>query len=188
MRILLLGSIGSGKSTQAQILADDLGFDYIRSGDLAREKALEDTDEGRAVNEAVHSGHLVADEIIAPIVEKRVKEKESAGQHNFIFDGYIRRLSQLEIFDPKYDQVVYLKLPEEMVRERLLHRNREDDSPEVIEERLKVYHEETEPLIRHYKSQGILTVIDASGSIEDVTKNIEDFFKPIKERVKNGKK
>ena len=186
MKLLLLGSIGSGKSTQAKILAEDLGFNYIRSGDISREKSLEDTPEGRICKEAVHAGHLVPDEIIAPLVKERVDKEQRLGQINFIFDGYIRRLSQLEIYDPEYDQVVYLELPEADIRERLLHRQREDDSPEVIEERLKVYHAETEPLIRHYENKGILTRIDASGSIEDVTANMENHFKALKEKYQNG--
>lgn len=182
MKILLLGSIGCGKSTQAQILADDLGFDYIRSGDLVREKAHEATTEGRECKECLENGHLVSDLIIAPLVQARLEERQSKGQHNFIFDGYIRRLSQLKVWDPEYDLVVFLKVPEATVRERLAKRERTDDKPEIIEERLKVYHQETEPVIQYYQKKGILWTIDASGTIEQVTKKIEEHFKEIKER------
>ncbi|OGE30869.1 hypothetical protein A2631_04265 [Candidatus Daviesbacteria bacterium RIFCSPHIGHO2_01_FULL_44_29] len=184
MKILLLGSIGSGKSTQAQILADSLGLRLIRSGDLVREKALEDSEEGRICLEMSNSGQLVPDEIVIPMVKKKIQAEVEHGAKGFIFDGYIRRISQLEKFDPQYDMVVFLEVPQRIVKERLLGRERSDDTPEIIEQRLKVYHELTEPVITYYRDQGKLTVIDASGTVEEVTKNIEEHFKDIKAELR----
>ncbi|KKQ78365.1 MAG: Adenylate kinase, partial [Candidatus Daviesbacteria bacterium GW2011_GWA1_38_7] len=84
-----------------------------------------------------------------------------------------RRLSQLEVFNPGYDKVIYLSIPEELVRERLEKRERFDDTPDVIENRLKVYHTETEPLIGYFKNKEVLETVDASGSIEDVTEKLK---------------
>lgn len=179
MRVLLLGPIGSGKSTQARILSEHLRLRYIRSGDLVREKAHEDSPEGEACKKALESGHLAPDRIVARLVKDKIKELANA--RGFIFDGYIRRLSQLEVFDPHYDQVIYLKVPEKVIKERLLHRNRSDDTPQIIEERLKVYHEETEPLIKYFKRLKKLVMIDASGGVEQITQQIENHFKKLKD-------
>lgn len=171
MRILFLGSIGSGKSTQAKILSQDLRVGYVRSGDLTREKAKEPTSEGGICRNALHTGHLVPDEIIVPLVRERLAQDDC--REGCIFDGYIRRLPQLRVFDPGYDLVIYLKIPEEIAENRLLARKREDDTLEIIRERLKVYHEETEPLVEYFREQNILVEIDATGSIEEITRLVK---------------
>ena len=171
MKVLFLGSIGSGKSTQAQILADLLKYSYIRSGDLVREKAGENSLEGLSCKDALEKGLLAPDEIVAKLVKERLNQMNNP--KGIIFDGYIRRLSQLEVFNPGYDKVIYLSNPEELVRERLEKRERFDDTPDVIENRLKVYHTETEPLIGYFKNKEVLETVDASGSIEDVTEKLK---------------
>lgn len=174
MRILLLGSIGSGKSTQAQILSKDLNFCLIRSGDLVRELAKTHTADGRACLDALKSGHLAPDRIVSALVKQKVNSNKDA--YDFIFDGFVRRLSQLKLFDPKYDLVVYLKLSEEEVLKRLKKRNRRDDTPQIISERIKVYHQETEPLIEYYQKRNLLKVADASFGVYEVTKKLKEML------------
>lgn len=177
MRILLLGSVGSGKTTQADILCRRDGFAYIRSGDLVREEALKDTPLGKICKEALSKGELVADQYVIPLVKAKIKERQLEGFKDFVFDGYIRSLSQLKTFNPEYDLVIYLRVPEMVVKERLLKRERSDDVPGVIEKRLEVYKKQTQPLVTYFKNQGNLREIDAAGSVDEVASQIEGVLK-----------
>ncbi len=173
MRILLLGSVGSGKTTQADILCQRDGFAYLRSGDLVREESGKETTLGKICKEALSKGELVADEYVIPLVKAKIAQLESQGYKKLVFDGYIRNLSQLKAFNPEYDLVIYLEVPEEVVKQRLLKRERSDDVPGVIEKRLEVYRQQTQPLVTYFQNKGKLIKIDASGSVNEVAAQIE---------------
>ena len=159
MKILLIGPQGSGKSTQAKLLAQYLGLPYISSGDIFRQM------QGK-IKQILDQGKLVDDETTAKLVESRLKEADC--QNGFILDGYPRTEEQIKLFDPKVDKVIYLKLSDESIMKRLLKRGREDDTPESIRTRLNFYHEQTQPLLEYYQSLGILTEIDGEKPIDDV--------------------
>lgn len=173
MHILMVGPIGSGKSTQAKILSQELGLTLIQTGELVRKKSQEDSEEGRQVRETMEKGSLVSDEIMAQLLKEELAKDHA---QSVLLDSYPRRLSQLDVYDPGIDKVVYLRLPDAVLEERLLARKRVDDKPEIIENRLKVYHEETEPLLDFYEKQGKLITIDGVGTLEEVTKRIEELL------------
>lgn len=172
MRILITGPQGCGKTTQAEILAKKFSFCLINAGDLLRELADQSTEEGENVRKCLSEGIFVDDKITAKLVRTEL-EKEHC-QKGFVMDGFPRRMSQLEYFDPVYDQVFYLDVPDDEVIKRLLLRGREDDTPEVIRERLGLYHSETEPVLTYYQGQGKLKKINGEHSIEEIATEIED--------------
>lgn len=172
MKILLIGPQGSGKSTQANLLADFLGVPKISTGDIFRELAQEDSEQGRQMKQVMNGGKLIDDNTTAKIVEQRLQKDDI--KNGFILDGYPRNLAQKELFDPGFNQVIYLKAPDEELIKRLSARGREDDTAEAIKKRLELYYQQTEPLLDYYRNQGILTEVDGIGSIEEIQQRIKE--------------
>ena len=172
MKILLIGPQGSGKSTQANLLAKDLNLPKISTGDIFRELAEEESIEGRKIKGILNSGELIDDLQTAKIVEQRLKKDDC--RNGFILDGYPRNTEQKQIFDPKVDKVFDLEVPDNEVVKRLLARGREDDTMEAIKKRLDLYHGQIVPLLDYYKNQGILIKINGMGSIEEIQRRIRE--------------
>lgn len=175
MKILLIGPQGSGKSTQASLLAEFLGLPKISTGDIFRELAQGNSEEGRRIRQVMSEGGLIDDTETAKIVEQRLKEEDC--RNGFILDGYPRNKEQRQLFDPKFDKVVDLEVADSEVMKRLLARRREDDTMEAIKKRLDLYHEQTSPLLDYYKNQGILVEINGIGSIEEIQNRIREGIK-----------
>lgn len=175
MKILITGPQGSGKTTQAEILAKKLNLPFIGAGELLRQ-FVENGGEGSAsVKADLEDGELVDNNIIAQLMKSELSKEDC--QKGFVIDGYPRAFSQLQLFAPEYDQVFYLKLSDEEAKKRLLLRGREDDNPEAIEERLKWYHEETRPVLEYYQQNGKLTTVDGDRSVKEVAAEIEGKLK-----------
>lgn len=171
MKILLIGPQGSGKSTQAEFLAKDLGLPKITMGDLFRQIAITDSEEGRRIKQILDSGQLVDDQTTAGLVKRRVDGGNT--RDGFIMDGYPRTIEQVNIFDPNFDKVIYLDVPRESVVERLMQRGRADDTRELINKRLDLYYQQTQPLLDYYRKKGILVEIDGTGDIQKVQDEIK---------------
>ncbi len=171
MKILLVGIQGSGKSTQAKLLAEKLKVPYISTGDMFRKMATKDTQDGRTIRKVLSSGNLVGDQATSSIVRRRLQETDA--QEGYVMDGYPRNLVQVEIFDPGFDLVIYLSLTDTAAIIRLMQRGREDDTKELIEQRIKLYQEQTEPMLEFYKKSGILKEINASVGIQEIERKIQ---------------
>lgn len=171
-RILLIGPQGSGKSTQASLLAEFLRIQVISTGDILRDLSQSDTEQGRSIKKILSEGNLVDDGIISQIVQERLAKPDC--ENGFIMDGYPRTLNQISCFDPQFDLVICLKLSDEEAGRRLLRRNRADDTPEAIAQRLQLYHGETDPIIDYYRQKGLLSEIDGLGTIEQVQQRIRE--------------
>lgn len=169
-RIGIMGPVGSGKSTQAKIIAEKLGLCWVSTGELARQQAQEDSDLGRKFKQLLDEGQLIDDPDIAELL--RVKLAQTECQTGFVLDGYPRDLPQASFFDPHFEKVFFLKMTEAEVIKRLLLRGRFDDTPELIKTRLQIYHQLTEPVLDYYRNQGCLVEVDGDRSIEEVAAEI----------------
>jgi adenylate kinase len=181
MRIILLGSPGSGKGTQGPVLAEHFGATHISTGEMLREAIVSGSDLGRLVEGYVRAGKLVPDDVVLAMLLEPIAQAVATG--GYVLDGFPRTLRQAEsayefasATGATADAVVYLAVPDDVVRERLLHRARhgrpDDADPEVIEHRLEVFHAETEPLLRYYSERGLLVPVDASGPPEEVRRSM----------------
>ncbi len=171
MRLVLLGPPGAGKGTQALLLAEKLNVPHISTGDLFRANIGEGTPLGVEAKQYIDAGELVPTDVTARMVKSRLEE-EDAGS-GFLLDGFPRTVEQAqilaELLEEKgltLDGVLNFEISTDVVVERMLARGREDDNEEVIRNRLKVYDEETKPLIDHY-GDAIITV-DAEGGVEEI--------------------
>lgn len=173
-KIVFLGAPGSGKGTQAQILAAELGVPTISTGDMLRGAVAAGSELGLRVSGIMASGALVDDDTMADVVRDRLAQADAL--RGFILDGYPRTLPQAEtlrgILEDQSDAlsaVVLIDVDDERLVERALLRGRADDKSEVIRERLRVYREQTMPLIGYYQRLGLLREIDGNSTVEAVT-------------------
>ena len=183
-KILLAGPQGSGKTTQAKFIAQKYGLHFISAGKLLRELAQSGSEEGERIRQQMEEGEFVDDKVAARLVKEEI-EKDS--QNGFVLDGFPRRFSQLEYFNPAFDQVIYLDVPDGEVVDRMLGRGRADDTPEAIGERLRLYHSNTEPVLDYYDRQGKLIKVNASqapgATAEQSIRQIAD---EVDEKLKDG--
>ena len=171
MKILLIGPQGSGKSTQAELLAQYLNVPKISTGDIFRKISQEDSEDATKVREILDQGKLVDDETTSAIVEHRLQQNDC--KDGFILDGYPRNIHQQDIFNPEFDKVFYLKVPNDDVTKRLMERGRADDTPEGIKNRLDLYYDQTQPLLDYYQNLGILVEVDGIGDIQKIQDEIK---------------
>jgi adenylate kinase len=177
LRVLLLGAPGAGKGTQAALLAERLGSPAISTGEMLREAVAAGTPLGRRVADVMAAGKLVEDGLMAEVVGERLARPDAA--QGFLLDGYPRTPEQARTLDgllpgpdAGLDAVVYLRVPEEVLVRRALGRGRQDDRAEVVRERLRLYHENTEPLIGYYRERGLLREVDGARPMGEVTSQI----------------
>lgn len=170
MKIIFLGIQGSGKSTQAKILSEKLNLPYIEMGQLLRDRLQEQSEEAGQIRHALEVGNLVPDQITINTLNERLKEEKF--KSGFILDGYPRNNVQLESLPGKFDKVFYIELSEEEAIKRLTLRARADDTPQVIERRVSLFFQETQPIIDFFRKEGTLVKIDGEPNIEEVTESI----------------
>jgi adenylate kinase len=186
MHIVFYGPEGSGKGTQAKLLADKLNIPILTSGDLVRDAAANDKGIiGEVVRQALSEGKYVADSEMQVLWKWRLKEEDAKGA--WIMDGFPRNVEQAKFLDEKIDKygyriehVVYLSLSEEESYKRLIARGRPlhpgsselHDSPERIKSRLSIYKEGEKEVINYYKEKGVLVEIDANQPVEKVHEDI----------------
>jgi adenylate kinase len=187
--LIILGPQGSGKTTQAELLARRSGFILVSAGDLLREIAREDSESGRKVRQKVAvEGRLVEPELISQIIKERVALIPE--NHGLILDGYPRTLTQYELFKQFWTetgrsncQVISFEISAEEAVRRLLKRTscgncgslavrREDDNPAAIQTRLQTFYDETMPMIRAMEADGEVLKIDGTLTIEEVHERI----------------
>ena len=177
MRLVLLGAPGSGKGTQASRLKEALNVPHISTGDLLRAAVAADTALGQQAKAVMARGELVSDEIVLGMLEERLRQPDTAG--GFILDGYPRNLVQanaleglLAKLEQPVDVAVQLDVDTELLISRIAGRakveGRADDSPEAVRNRLRVYSDQTAPVIDFYRSRGQLVCVFGVGSMDEV--------------------
>ena len=196
-RILLLGAPGAGKGTQSKKLAAEYDIEHVTTGDALRANKDMETEYGTP-RSFMEAGELVPDPVVNEIVKAALSEADG-----FVLDGYPRNLSQAEYLSEitDLDAVIFLDVDEEelvgrltgrrldpetgeiyhveynwpddeSVQERLVQR--EDDEEETVRERLRVYRENTEPVIEHFRESGDLVEVDGEAAPDDVFDRIRD--------------
>lgn len=171
MRVVLLGPPGAGKGTQAVRLAEKLGVAHISTGELFRQNIGSGTPLGLRAKHYLDSGELVPTDLTNDLVDSRLDEDDVVS--GFILDGYPRTVEQaialhdmLERRGQQLDVVLELRVPEDVLVERLMSRGRADDTEDVIRNRFRVYRDETAPLLDFYADE--LKTVDAVGTLDEV--------------------
>ncbi|MUL77330.1 adenylate kinase [Mycolicibacterium sp. CBMA 226] len=171
MRMVLLGPPGAGKGTQAEKLAEKFGIPQISTGDLFRSNISKGTPLGVEAKKYLDAGDLVPAELTNALVDDRLDADDTAS--GFILDGFPRSVEQavalrdmLAKRNLKLDAVLEFRVSESELLTRLKSRGRADDTEEVILNRMKVYRDETAPLLDYYRDE--LVSVDAVGSLDEV--------------------
>lgn len=177
MIIILFGAPGVGKGTQAQILARNLGIAHLSTGDAFRTAIANKTEIGLLAQSYVDAGDLVPDSVTAKIVQEAMAASDF--QNGCILDGFPRTQQQAAALDEilaaahkHIHKVVNLEVDNETIVSRLMARGRQDDTKEIIQNRLNVYQQETAPLVEHYLHRGLLTNVNGIGTVEEVSNRI----------------
>jgi adenylate kinase len=177
VNLLVLGPQGAGKGTQAKRIAAEYEVPHVSTGDMFRAAIAAQTELGKQVEPILARGALVPDDVTIALIRERLGEPDSAT--GFVLDGFPRNIAQAEALDDMLraigrtlDAILFFDLPDGVATERMLRRaaeeNRPDDTPEVIANRLAIYHAETEPIVEHYRATGKLVPLHAERPVEQV--------------------
>ena len=204
MKIIMLGSPGAGKGTQAKMIAAKYNIPHISTGDIFRANIKNGTELGAKAKEYMDKGLLVPDELVVDLVIDRFKEPDC--KNGYVLDGFPRTIPQAEALDKaltaigeSVDYAINVEVPDENIVRRMGGRRacvgcgatyhivysptkvegkcdtcggdliiRDDDKPETVQNRLAVYHEQTQPLIDYYTNKGIIAEVDGTQDMNDV--------------------
>lgn len=217
--LIILGPPGSGKGTQAKMLAQKYQMRLFGTGDLMREGVEKNEPIALEMKKYWEKGNLVPDELVNDFVKEKIEtlSKEEV-KNGLICDGCPRTLVQAEVQDKIFQKLglgnslaINLAVSDESIINRLKARRicekcgriflppeslelkncpdcggkliiREDDKPEVVKHRLKVYREQTAPLIKYYRERGKLIEVDGELSIPEV---FGEIARKLKLKIKN---
>ena len=182
-RLLLIGTPGAGKGTQAQRLSETFDIPAISTGDIFRLNVKNETELGKQAKAFMDRGEYVPDSLTNELVRDRLSNADATD--GFLLDGYPRTADQVQELDDilaeknqQLDAVVMLSADVDEVVRRLLNRaieqGRADDTEDVIRHRLDVYEEQTAPLISVYAARGLVITVDGLGEVAEVTGRIVD--------------
>ncbi|MCM1367526.1 MAG: adenylate kinase [Roseburia sp.] len=201
MNIIIMGAPGSGKGTQAALICKAHDIPHISTGDLLRKNIADGTELGKQAKAFMDAGKLVPDELVIALLKARLSEADC--KNGFLLDGFPRNEAQADELAKvtKIDVALNLETDLDKLADRMASRRtctkcgfttsasaapdgkckqcgadlviRDDDKREVVENRLKVYAENTAPLVGYYKKAGVLKNIDGMASIEAVNADIE---------------
>jgi adenylate kinase len=177
VNLLLLGPQGSGKGTQAARIASEWRLPHISTGEMFRSAIAAGTELGRRVEPILDAGELVPDELTIALIRERLGQDDA--QEGFILDGFPRNLTQARELDSMLneigrglDAIFFFDVPDDVAMERIEARasaeGRTDDTREATARRLQIYHEQTEPVVEHYRATGKLVPLHAARPVEEV--------------------
>ena len=180
MKLILIGIQGAGKSTQGNMLAEELKVPYLSTGHIFREMAKEKTHIGRYIKEVMNAGYLIPDDKTVEIVREYLQKPEY--QNGYIIDGFPRTVAQAEAFGNGTKKAIYLRVSDEEALKRISFRNgsngtRADETPKAIAKRIESFHIFTEPVIDWYRQKGALVEVNGEEAIEEIFKKILEEIK-----------
>jgi len=182
LNIVLFGPPGAGKGTQSEYLIDSYKLIHLSTGDIFRYNMKNDTELGKLAKSYIDKGALVPDEVTIKMLASEVDKHNNP--EGFIFDGFPRTTAQAEALDKllskkntSINKMLALEVEELELKKRLLERGKisgraDDQNPDIIQNRIDVYNQETAPVKDYYKKQNKLEEINGIGSIEDISKRL----------------
>jgi len=187
MKLILFGPPGAGKGTQANFITKKYNVAHISTGDVLREAVKNKTEVGLHAKSFMDKGELVPDSVVIEIIKQKLT---SLNDMKFMLDGFPRTVPQAEALDKmlgelgvNLDVVVFLDVNDEEVVQRIMKRqeleNRQDDTEDVLRNRLNVYRDQTSPLGEFYNNKAILKKINGIGSVEDISEKIDEVLLAI---------
>lgn len=178
VNFLIFGPPGSGKGTQSVRLAEKFNLLHLSTGDMLRAEITAGTELGKKMSLIMSKGELVPDEVVIEMIANKIDA--SKGNAGFLFDGFPRTVAQTISLEKmlnerkmKIDQMLVLDVDHDELVKRLIARaelsGRPDDKdPAVIENRIDVYKEKTEPIIDYCNKKGLYQAVNGMGSIDDI--------------------
>jgi len=199
INLILLGPPGAGKGTQAKILQTEYGLCQLSTGDMLRAEVAAGSDLGKKAKEIMDSGKLISDDIMIAMIDKRTEQADCV--KGVIFDGFPRTVAQAEALDAMFakkgkslNAVIELVVNEDELVHRLHARIeqtkakgetvRGDDNEETLRTRLKVFREQTAPIIPYYEKKGNLKKLDGMKPIAEVKEQIRGILEQASSRKK----
>jgi adenylate kinase len=188
MRVVFLGPPGSGKGTQAKLLASRLGVPAISTGEILRAAVTERRPLGLQAKAVMDTGELVSDDLMVALIRDRTQQADA--REGFILDGFPRTLAQAGALATMLSEtgqavsgVLNLSVPEPLLVDRMAGRaaaeSRSDDAPATVRERLRVYREKTAPLVDYYRQRDLLADVDGVGTVEEVADRIDQALRSV---------
>ncbi len=189
VNFLIFGPPGSGKGTQSVKLAEKFNLLHLSTGDMLRAEIAAGTELGKKMSVIMSKGELVPDEVVIEMIANKIDS--SKGIAGFLFDGFPRTVAQTVSLEEmlndrgmQIDQMLVLDVDHDELVKRLIARaelsGRPDDKdPAVIENRISVYKEKTEPIIHYCEEKGIYQPVNGMGSIEDIFNRLSAFMQKL---------
>ena len=189
VNFLIFGPPGSGKGTQSVRLAEKFNLLHLSTGDMLRAEITAGSELGKKMSLIMSKGELVPDEVVIEMIAHKIDS--SKGSAGFLFDGFPRTVAQTVSLEKmlnergmKIDQMLVLDVDHDELVKRLIARaelsGRPDDKdPAVIENRIDVYKEKTEPIINYCHQKGLYQLVNGMGTIDDIFKRLSDYMKKL---------
>jgi adenylate kinase len=184
LNIVLFGPPGAGKGTQADFLTEKYKLIHLSTGDLLRSQIATKTELGMEAKSLIEKGFLASDSIVIGMIKSKLQENIDA--NGYIFDGFPRTVKQALALDVLLEEIgtsvsgmLCLCVDKEELINRILSRGKtsgrcDDQDVSIIKNRIKVYHEKTEPLRNYYSAQNKYYRIDGMGSVEEIAQRLCD--------------
>jgi len=181
MRISVIGPPGSGKTTQASIIAEKLSLPHVYMGEVLREEVQRGGSLAGQVESALQKGELVDDALVLKLFSERVARTDC--KNGFVADGTPRTLYQAQELEKQlpFDKVIFVRTSLAVAKERLIKRGRSDDTETAITRRFGVFSRQTKPVLNLYRRLGKLIEVDGDKTVEEVTEEIMGKLSLVKE-------